>query len=137
MLESGTEPLRGLTVREILDDPRLGLNVRLVAGATGLDRSIDHPRIQKSGLALVGHTRGVVPTRLQVLGETELSYAESLSREAQEKAAECMFAHNVSGVMRTRGVDPPLPFCEAAERTGTPHDVCAERSSAEIASIHA
>ena len=137
VLESGTEPLRGLTVREILDDPRLGLNVRLVAGATGLDRSIDHPRIQKSGLALVGHTRGVVPTRLQVLGETELSYAESLSREEQQRAAECLFSLNVSGVMVTRGVDPPQPFCEAAERTGTPLVVCAERSSAVIAAIHA
>jgi HPr kinase/phosphorylase len=135
--EPVSEVARGLTVREILDDPRLGLNVRLAAGATGLDRSIDHPRIQKSGLALVGHTRGVVPTRLQVLGETELSYAESLSREAQEKAANCLFSLGVSGVWVTRGVDPPAPFCEAAERTGTPLVVCAERSSAVIAAVHA
>ncbi len=135
--ESASEISRGLTVREILDDPRLGLNVRLVAGAAGLDRSIDHPRIQKSGLALVGHTRGVVPTRLQVLGETELSYAESLSREAQKKAAECLFSLAVSGVLVTRGVDPPAPFCEAAERSGTPLVVCAERSSSVIAAVHA
>jgi HPr kinase/phosphorylase len=85
------ELLRGVSVRELLDDPAIGLNVRLVAGARGLGRPIDHPRIQKSGLSLVGHVRGVVPSRIQVLGETELSYADTLSVEAQRHAAACLF----------------------------------------------
>ena len=40
---------RSIATRELLDDPGLQLNVRLVAGAAGLDRQIAHPRIQKSG----------------------------------------------------------------------------------------
>ena len=72
----------GVSVRALLDDSALGLNVRLVGGAAGLGREIRHPRIQKSGLALVGHVHGVVPSRIQVLGETEISYAESLTPEA-------------------------------------------------------
>lgn len=128
---------RGLLVRDLLDDPALGLNVRLVGGASGLGRVIDHPRIQKSGLALVGHLKGVVPSRIQVLGETELSYAESLSPEAQQRAAEKLFSLGLCCVLVTRGVDPPRPFCEQAERTGTPLVVCAERSSAVIAAVHA
>lgn len=103
---------RGLLVRDLLDDPALGLNVRLVGGASGLGRVIDHPRIQKSGLALVGHLKGVVPSRIQVLGETELSYAESLSPEAQQRAAEKLFSLGLCCVLVTRGVDPPRPFCE-------------------------
>lgn len=132
-----SEGSRGLSVRELLDDPVLGLNVRLVAGARGLDRTIDHPRIQKSGLALVGHTKGVVPSRLQVLGETELSYAESLPLEAQQRAAECLFSLGLACVLVSRGIDPPRPFCIEAERNGTPLVVCAERSSALIAAVHA
>jgi len=128
---------RGLLVRDLLDDPALGLNVRLVGGALGLLRMIDHPRIQKSGLALVGHLRGVVPSRIQVLGETELSYAESLPLEAQQRAAESLFSLNLCCVLVTRGIDPPRPFCDQAERTGTPLVVCAERSSAVIAAVHA
>jgi HPr kinase/phosphorylase len=124
-------------VRDLLDDPALGLNVRLVAGANGLGRSIDHPRIQKSGLSLVGHLRGVVATRIQVLGETELSYAETLTTETQRQAADSLFSLGLSCVLVTRGVDPPRPFSEAAERTGTPLVVCAERSSAVIAAVHA
>jgi HPr kinase/phosphorylase len=128
---------RGLLVRELLDDPALGLNVRLVGGALGLGRVIDHPRIQKSGLALVGHLRGVVPTRIQVLGETELSYTESLTFEQQTSAAENLFSLGLCCVLVTRGIDPPRPFCDQAERTGTPLVVCAERSSAVIAAVHA
>ncbi|MGC4088391.1 MAG: HPr(Ser) kinase/phosphatase [Polyangiaceae bacterium] len=131
------ELARGVSVRDLLDDPALGLNVRLVAGANGLGRNIDHPRIQKSGLSLVGHVRGVVPSRIQVLGETELSYAETLSAESQRLAAECLFSLNLACVLVTRGVDPPRPFSDAAERTGTPLVVCAERSSAVIAAVHA
>ena len=51
----------GVSVRALLDDSALGLNVRLVGGAAGLGREIRHPRIQKSGLALVGHVHGVNP----------------------------------------------------------------------------
>ena len=98
------ELARGVSVRDLLDDPALGLNVRLVAGANGLGRFIDHPRIQKSGLSLVGHVRGVVPSRIQVLGETELSYAETLSAESQRLAAECLFSLNLACVLVTRGV---------------------------------
>ena len=130
------ELLRGVSVRELLDDPAIGLNVRLVAGARGLGRTIDHPRIQKSGLSLVGHVRGVVPSRIQVLGETELSYAETLSVEAQQHAAACLFSLNLACVLVTRGIDPPRPFSDEAERTGTPLVVCAERSSAVIAAVH-
>lgn len=132
-----SESGRGLLVRDLLDDPALGLNVRLVGGAKGLLHAIDHPRIQKSGLALVGHLKGVVATRIQVLGETELSYAESLSPEAQERAAESLFSVGLCCVLVTRGIDPPRPFCDWAERTGTPLVVCAERSSAVIAAVHA
>ncbi len=134
--DSGELP-RGVTVRELLDDPALGLNVRLLAGAQGLGRTIDHPRIQKSGLSLVGHVRGVVPSRIQVFGETELSYAETQSPETQRQAAATLFSLGLACVLVTRGVDPPRPFAEEADRSGTPLVVCAERSSAVIAAVHA
>jgi HPr kinase/phosphorylase len=134
--EPPPQVLRSISVRELLDDPRLGLNVRLVAGASGLGREVAHPRIQKSGLALVGHLHGVVPSRIQVLGETELSYAETLSEAEQQRAAEGFFSIPVACVIVTRGVDPPRPFCVEAERTGTPLVVCTERSSTVIASLH-
>src|SRR5580692_4025225 len=77
--EYGTE----LTARALATDPHLGLVLERVAGEPGLDRPIRHPRVQKCGLALAGHFQGVVPTRVQVLGETELSFLESLVPETR------------------------------------------------------
>ena len=130
-------PTQWISVRDLLDDPALGLGIQVVAGASGLDRRIEHPRIQKSGLSMVGHTRGLVPTRIQVLGETELSYAESLDPEGQRRAARHLFSVPLACVVATRGVEPPRAFREEAERCGTPLCVCAQRTSEAISVLHA
>src|SRR5271165_5047284 len=100
------EVSRTLTTGELLADQGLQLRCQLIAGGGGLDRVITHPRIQKSGLAMVGHLHGIVPTRIQVLGETELSYAEALSIEQQTKAAQQLFSVQLACVIVTRGVLP-------------------------------
>ena len=51
----------------------------MVEGEFDVSREVSHTRIQKSGLVLVGHMHGLVPTRVQVLGETEMSFLEGLS----------------------------------------------------------
>ena len=63
-----------ISAGELLEDRALGITLTLVGGGAGLGRRITHTRIQKSGLALAGHYHGVVPSRIQILGETELSY---------------------------------------------------------------
>lgn len=128
--------LHGVTARQLLADRGLGLAWRLVAGAHGLDRPITHSRIQKSGLALVGHVRGLVPTRVQVLGETELSFLEGLPPAKQEQAAAVFFEQEPSLVVVTRGADPPPAFLDWAERVGAPLVVVIERSSTTITALH-
>lgn len=125
-----------LRVRDLLNDPALRVPLRLLRGERGLDRIIDHPRIQKSGLALVGHLHGLVPTRVQILGETELSFALSLQAEQRQQAARWLFSLELACVVVTRGVEPPTEFVEAAQESGTPLLVSAERSSVTINAIH-
>lgn len=127
---------RPISVRTLLDSPGLEVKTRLLAGEAGLDREIRHPRIQKCGLAMVGHRHGIVPSRIQVLGETEVSYAEELTPEGQEQAARNLFSLALTCVVVTRGVEPPRPFIEEADRSGTPLVVCEERSSSAITALH-
>jgi HPr kinase/phosphorylase len=97
---------------------------------------IDHPRVQKPGLALAGHMHGVVPTRVQILGETEITYLETLDEAEQAKRAELLFALNLSLVVVTRGADPPEALLAAARESSTPLVIAAPRSSRTIQSIH-
>jgi HPr kinase/phosphorylase len=124
-------------VRDVVEDPHLGIRLRRVAGESGMDRPLRHPRVQKSGLALAGHFHGVVPTRVQVLGETELSYLDSLSGEARSVAARGFFSLGLSCVVVTGSHDPPRTFVTAAEATSTPLFVTEARSSRTINSLHA
>ncbi len=135
--ESPRVPPPSVSVAQLLEDPLLGVPLRVLAGRGGLQRLITHPRVQKSGLAMVGHLQGVSPTRLQVLGETELSYAESLSPEAQQRAARHLFSLGLSCVVITRGATPPPAFLEEADRTATPVVGAPARSSATITALHA
>ena len=91
-----------MTAGELLEDKGLSLELTLVGGAAGLTRRITHTRIQKSGLALAGHFYGVVPTRIQILGETELSYLDTLRAELRGESARGFFSLGLSCVVITR-----------------------------------
>ncbi|HEY2513839.1 MAG TPA: HPr(Ser) kinase/phosphatase [Polyangiaceae bacterium] len=131
--EYGTE----LNVGAMADDPHLGIDLARMAGEAGLERPIRHPRVQKCGLALAGHFHGVVPTRVQVLGETELSYLEAMTNDARSNSARGFFSLGLSCVVITRAGDAPRAVVQAAEATGTPLFVSNERSSRTINAIHA
>jgi HPr kinase/phosphorylase len=125
-----------ITTGQLASDERLAVRLKRVAGEAGLGRPIRHPRIQKSGLALAGHDYGVVPTRVQILGGTELSYLDKLDAQQRSDAARGYFANGLSCVVLTR--DQPLKaLVSAAEATSTPLFVSDHRSSRTINSIHA
>ncbi len=126
----------GITVARLVAEPRLQAILRIVAGQDGQGRTIDHPRVQKPGLALAGHTHGVAPARVQILGETEITYLQTLSEDEQVERAETLFGLDLSLVVVTRGVEPPAALLEAAERTSTPLAVAEPRSSRTIQAIH-
>jgi HPr kinase/phosphorylase len=131
--EYGTE----LTVGALAGDAHLGFELQRVAGESGLERPIRHPRVQKCGLALAGHFQGVVPTRVQVLGETELSYLDAMQPDPRSNATRGFFSLGLSCVVVTRGGEPAKALVQAAEATGTPLFVSSERSSRTINGIHA
>lgn len=125
------------SVRALLEHPAMRDSLRLVAGDGGLDRPIDHPRIQKSGLVLAGHTHGIVPTRVQILGETEVSFLESLEPSLRRERLRGLFALGLSCVVVTRGVEPLPELLDGAGASDTPLLAASPRSSATIAALHA
>jgi HPr kinase/phosphorylase len=125
-----------ITTRELVEDGQLGLDLRRVAGERGLGRPIRHPRVQKPGLALAGHAYGVVPSRVQILGETEISYLDTLSAEARQESARGFFALGLSCVIVTANREPPRTVVAAAESTQTPLFVSESRSSHTINALH-
>jgi HPr kinase/phosphorylase len=137
MWKSSPPPMADVTIGELVADQRVGIGLTRLAGAAGLDRPVRHPRIQKSGLALAGHFHGVVPTRVQVLGETELSFLEALAAEARGEAARGFFSLGLSCVVLSHRAEIPRALVQAAEATSTPLFLSEARTSRTINALHA
>lgn len=133
LVETGPETV---SVGALLQHEGLEGFVPVHAGAEGLSRAISHPRVQKSGLALVGHFAGIVATRVQILGNTEISFLESLDAKARDERVAELFELGLSLVVVTRGVEPLRELVVHATRTGTALVVCGYRSSRSITAVH-
>jgi HPr kinase/phosphorylase len=136
----GAPPRRSVSVRALLEDEQLSVELRLVAGEGGLGRTVDHTRIQKSGLALAGHFHGIVPSRIQILGETERGFLASLDDAQRRHALGGFFSLGLSCVILTgRPHSDPGPINElrrAADDSQTPLLVSSTRSSVTITALH-
>src|SRR5207249_4815348 len=105
-------------VRELLGEAGTALRLRLVSGARGLERVIALPRLQQPGLALAGYLPQLHPDRVQVLGNSEVSYLATLEpRRARETVAVVATA-GVACFVVTNDAAPPAVLTEAAEAAG-------------------
>ncbi len=91
---------------------------RLAGGDVGLGRRISSTRIQKPGLALVGHKVGLHTERLAVFGNTEMSFARGMSEDQLRESAETLFGTGVAALVVTKSFEPPEVFVQAADQAG-------------------
>lgn len=90
-----------IVARALIEDQKYHMDLRMLAGARGLQRPIANPRIQKSGLAIAGLTQAIKSGRVQVLGSTEVMYLRSLEPKHERAALLGLFAANVPCVVVT------------------------------------
>ncbi len=135
-VEAGAEPI-GISVADLIADPALGLPVVVHAGRGGLERRVLGARVQKSGLALVGHFHGVEAWRIQILGATEVSFLERLAPAERQRACDGFAGLRPCAIAVTRGVTPPSELVAACDRSDTPLLVTDSKSSSTINALHA
>ena len=70
-----------ITLRDLISRRSDPLQLSSLTGELGLDRPIPDPEVASPGLALAGYTSRFAPKRLHVLGETEISYLNSLTAD--------------------------------------------------------
>ncbi|NLH50304.1 MAG: HPr(Ser) kinase/phosphatase [Myxococcales bacterium] len=112
--------MSAITVREILEHRRIDLSLDLLTSEAGLDNKIRTPYVQKSGLAMTGYVSFVARNRVQLFGQTEMSYLAGLPAEDQERVCEKYFDQHVACCIISRDLPVPPIFLAHAERTQTP-----------------
>ncbi len=112
--------MEAIRVGALLDDKKFDLRLALLAGKQGLSRRISSARIQKPGLALAGFVEYLHKERLQVFGNTEMSYLATLPRERKVEVLKAFFAQEVAALVLTKGLEAPAEMVAAAEEAGVP-----------------
>lgn len=98
----------------------IGLPLELLGGASGLERTISSPHIQKTGLALAGFDAYLQPARILVFGESEVRYLESLDAANRVTVLAAAFSHDIPCVLITGGWHPPVELLAASDRYHVP-----------------
>lgn len=107
--------MTNLRVRDILDRRQEALCLELVAGEAGLSRMLDSEDISSPGLVLAGFTERFPHGRLQVMGETEISYLNSLDADRRAEVLRDFMEYHIPCVFVTKGLTPPdalLQLCD-------------------------
>jgi HPr kinase/phosphorylase len=109
-----------IRVGAILDDKSFDLQLTLVAGKQGLSRRISSTRIQKPGLVLAGFTEYLHAERVQVFGNTEMSFLATLPSARSAELLRNFFQQNVGCLVVTKGLKPTPEMVAAADEAGVP-----------------
>jgi HPr kinase/phosphorylase len=121
-----------ITVGELLERAELG--VTAVSGKAGLIRTVTVPRIQKPGLALTGWPEQLHPSRVLVLGGTEIEYLAG-NEPARRVGIETLLASEPACIVVCRGLAPPEELVTQCEARGVPLLACSLVTADFIAQV--
>ena len=109
-----------LTVRELLAEKMESLQLEVLTGDLGLERTITVPEISSPGLVLAGFTARFAGKRLHVLGETEVAYLRSLGAEARRAAIATFLDYDVPCLFVTKAQSVPRDLLDGARERSIP-----------------
>jgi len=87
---------------------------------TGMERDITSPNVSSPGLVLAGYVERFPAHRLQVFGETEISYLASRTDAQRREILNTFFSFPIPAVFITKGQHPPTEMSELAASAGVP-----------------
>jgi len=96
------------------------LRLRLLAGRKGLTNAILLSRVQRPGLALSGYTDYIRYGRVQIMGNSEITFLAKLPARRRAQVLQRLAACRISCIMITRGLTPPQELLRAAEARALP-----------------
>ncbi len=125
-----------ITVAEFIEKSPAEMNLSVIAGSKGLQKKvINSPRIQKLGLALAGFAHYIHAGRIQIVGQSEISYLTQLEREKRIEAICNLDLEKICCILTTKNLNPPRELIDIAEERNLPIVGTSQVSSKAIGMI--
>ncbi len=107
-----------ITVRQFYDHDHEALKLKLVGTDKGMERKIQEPSTNRPGLALADFFDYFAYKRIQVLGNSELSYLDKLSAIERRQRFEKLCQKDIPCLIVARGRVVPPDLVEVANAAG-------------------
>jgi HPr kinase/phosphorylase len=107
-----------LRVGDLYEQLRDALELERVAGTEGLERIVPGSDVSSPGLALAGFVARFAAERLQVFGETEVTYLHSLDAATRRQHLAQFFGFPVPCVFVTKGLELAPEVADEASKAG-------------------
>lgn len=117
-IEDGTR--RRLTVQEVFEAKREPLGLEVLTPDVALDRVVADAEVSSPGLALAGFTTRFAVDRMQVFGETEVRYLDSLGEAEAKRRLETVCGFPLPALFVTKGQQVWPWFLKIAATAGIP-----------------
>ena len=112
------DTLTPFSLREFVTEGEERLRMQVVVGGTGLSHEVLEPMCNRPGLALTGFYGFFAWRRLQVIGQAERAYLESLDPALRLARIQALFDRNAYCLIFACGMDVPQAIAALAERMG-------------------
>jgi len=99
--------MKEITVRDFFDAKKKDLALSLITDPETLNKKIGSPHINRPGLALAGYLEVFPYDRVQILGETEVRYLQSLREEDLINHIRDMFKMDIPCIVISKGLTLP------------------------------
>lgn len=97
-----------VVVSELMGETLADLHLSILSGELHLDNPITHPRVQKPGLAFAGYYAYIKPGRVQIVGESELAYLQTVEPAERRERLRRIASLPIPVAIITKGL-APLP----------------------------
>lgn len=95
-------------------------DLELVSGEEGINRSITTSDLNRPGIEMAGFFEYYPAERIQLIGKTELSFYDTLTKTEQRHRMEKLCTDITPGIIVTRGFEVPEELIEFSERESVP-----------------
>ena len=120
------------TVQQLYHDLQQILQLEVLLPLSESPAPLSSPDVHRPGMAVMGFTENFLTDRIQIMGESEMSYLESLDGEGQAAAVGRVLSLRPSAIVVTYG----LPVPESMLALIKAHGVPLLRSRASAVTVH-
>jgi HPr kinase/phosphorylase len=109
-----------ITIDQFFDSHAEALGLTIQGERVGFDRPIREPAMNRPGLALAAFYSYFAHKRVQVIGNSELSYLRKLPDDVRQQRFHSMCERNIPCIVIARGLSLDAPMLAIANAAGIP-----------------